>query len=53
MISTHPLEKKLVHNFEVFSFKDWSYNIKFIMQCESCILVFKSNLAFVIINHDQ
>jgi hypothetical protein len=21
MISTHPLDKKLVHNFEVFSFK--------------------------------
>jgi hypothetical protein len=30
-----------------------SYSIRLIIQCESCTLVFKSNLTLVVINHDQ
>ncbi len=51
IILTHPLEKKLAHNY--FFQNLISYSTRLIIQCESCTLFFKSNLAFVATIHNQ
>jgi hypothetical protein len=53
MISTCPLEKKLIHNFEVFPFKTWYHIALNLLYSVSCISFFKSNLVLFAINHDQ
>jgi hypothetical protein len=53
MISICPPEKKLADNFEVFSFKAWYHITLDLLYSEFCILFFKSNLVFAVINHDK